>query len=148
MNGKTMRALILPLQALALGAVLVACSTSMEPDRKPTVDAVLDVPFTLAVGQSGVFADENLSVIFVRVVDDTRCPIDAMCVWAGDATMAVYARKVGKAAKTLNLTLSGNAQPVEYEGFGFRAQHLLPGQVSGEPIPPQDYTVELLVNRP
>jgi hypothetical protein len=71
-----------------------------------------------------------------------------MCVWAGDATMAVYARQVGRAAKTLDLTLQGNVQGVVYEGFGFHAQHLLPGQVSGEPIPQRDYTVELLVDRP
>jgi hypothetical protein len=132
----------------ALCLFLAACDTSMEPSPKPTVHAVLNVPFTLAAGQSGVLDDEELSVTFVRVLDDTRCPIDAMCVWAGDATMAVYARKVGKAAETLDLTLQGNAQGVVYEGFGFHAQHLLPAQLSGEPIPQRDYTVELLVNRP
>jgi hypothetical protein len=143
-----MRVLVPLLPVVGLSVFLMACNTSMEPSGKPTVNAVLNVPFTLAVGQSAVFADENLSVIFVRVVADTRCPIDAMCVWAGDATMAVYVKQVGKTAKTMDLTLSGSAQGVVYEGFGFHAQHLLPGQVSGEPIPQRDYTVELLVDRP
>jgi hypothetical protein len=144
---KTMRVLVPLLQIVGLGVFLSACDTSMEPSRKPTIPASLNVPFTLAVGQSAEFADENLTVSFVRVLSDTRCPLDSMCVWAGDATMAVYARQVGEAAKTLHLTLV-DSQGVDYQGFAFHAQQLMPGRLSGQTIPPGDYTLQLLVDRP
>lgn len=131
---------------LAMTLLLAACDTSMEPSRTPAVHAVLNVPFTLDAGQSAILDDENLSVTFERVLDDTRCPIDATCIQAGDATMSVRAVLQGQAAMTLNLTLFG-AEGV-YQGFGFHAQQLLPGQLTGRTIPPGDYSVQLLVDRP
>ena len=141
-----MRAVVL--STLGMSLFLAACDTSMELSRKPTVEAVLNVPFSLAAGQTAVLAGEHLSVTFVRVLDDTRCPLDAVCVLAGDATMSVRAQQEGIAAKALSLTLLGNLQGVAYEGFAFHAQQLMPGQLSGQTIPPEDYSVRLLVDRP
>jgi hypothetical protein len=134
-------------QIFVMGLMLAACDTSMGPSRAPTVHAVLNVPFTLAAGQSALLDDEDLSVTFVRVVDDSRCPIDVTCIQAGDATMSIRAAQQDKAAMTLNLMLSGGPQAV-YEGFAFHAQQLLPGQRTGHTIPPGDYSVQLLVDRP
>jgi hypothetical protein len=134
-----------PLLAMALW--LAACDTSMDPSPRPTVHAVLNVPFTLAAGQSAILDDEDLSVTFVRVLDDSRCPLDATCIQAGDATMSVRAELQGRGATILNLTLFGGTNAV-YEGFGFHAQQLLPGQLTGRTIPPGDYSVRLLVDRP
>jgi hypothetical protein len=131
----------------ALCLILAACDTSMEPSRKPVVHAALDVPFTLDAGQSAVLDDEDLSVTFVGVLEDSRCPIDATCIQAGDATMSVRAVLQGQAPMTLDLTLFGGREAV-YEGFGFHAQQLLPGQRTGRTIPPADYHVQLLVDRP
>ena len=132
---------------LVMSLLLAACDTSMEPSRKPIVHAALNVPFTLDAGQSAILDDEELSVTFVRVLEDSRCPIDATCIYAGDATMSIRAVLQGQAAMTLNLTISAGANAV-YEGFGFHAQQLLPGQLTGHTIPPADYDVQLLVDRP
>jgi hypothetical protein len=134
-----------PLLVMAL--LFAACDTSMEPSRTPAVHAALNVPFTLAAGQSAILDDENLSVTFVRVLNDSRCPLDATCIQAGDATMSIRAELQGHAAMTLNLTLAGEPTAV-YEGFAFHAQQLLPGQLTGRTIPPGDYRVQLLVDRP
>jgi hypothetical protein len=132
---------------LVMAVLFAACDTSMEPSRKATVHAVLNAPFTLAAGQSAILDDADLSVTFVRVLNDSRCPLDATCIQAGDATMSVRAALQGRAAMTLNLTLVGEPTAV-YEGFAFRAQQLLPGPMTGRTIPPGDYSVRLLVERP
>lgn len=132
---------------LLMALLLAACDTSMEPSRTPTVHANLNVPFTLAAGQSAVLDDEDLSVTFVRVLNDSRCPLDATCIQAGDATMSVRAALEGHVATTLNLTLAGEPTAV-YEGFVFHAQQLLPGQLTGRTIAPGDYRVQLLIDRP
>ena len=132
---------------LVMALLLAACDTSMEPSRTPTVHAALNVPFTLAAGQSAILDDDDLSVSFVRVLNDSRCPIDATCIQAGDATMSVRAALQDRPAMTLKLTLFGGATAV-YEGFVFHAQQLLPGQQTGRTIPPGAYSVQLLVDRP
>jgi len=35
--------------------------------------------------------DQNKKLTFLDVISDSRCPIDAECVWAGEATIALRA---------------------------------------------------------
>lgn len=133
---------------LALAALLVACESATDPFGHPEVPAVLNEPFTLAPGQTAVLAEEGLSVTFVRVLDDTRCPVDQYCVVAGDATMSVRAAQVGTVPRTLTLTLWDDPLAVDYEGFSIDVQQLMPDRVSNRTIRPEDYRVRLLVTRP
>lgn len=144
----TMRIPGLAVPILGLSLVLAACDTSMGPTPKPPVQAELNVPFTLSTGQTAVLAQENLSVKFGGVLEDTRCPIDMECMSAGDATMAVQTVQDGKAPEILSLTLYGGPQGVVYEGFGFHVQQLMPIRRSDRAIHPGDYRVTLLVDRP
>lgn len=41
-------------------------------------------PFTLAVGQSATLPDRS-ALRYVGTIDDSRCPPDVQCIWAGDA---------------------------------------------------------------
>jgi hypothetical protein len=133
---------------LGLSLFLASCDTTMEPSPKPAVEAELNVPFSLSAGQTAVLAQEKLSVKFVGVLEDARCPIDMECISAGDATMAVQAEEDGKPSMLLSFTLYGGPQGVAYEGFGIHPQQLTPSRVSDRTIHPKDYRVLLLVDRP
>lgn len=52
-------------------------------------------PFPLAVGQQAVSADGSAAVHFTRVVTDSRCPADAVCVWAGEAIIELRVTRLG-----------------------------------------------------
>src|SRR6476646_1224216 len=41
--------------------------------------------FNLAVGKSATISDTDYRITFNRVTEDSRCPVDVQCVWAGDA---------------------------------------------------------------
>jgi len=45
--------------------------------------------FSLAVGQSASITGEDLTIKFVEVIGDSRCPKDATCVWQGEVTVAI-----------------------------------------------------------
>ena len=47
-------------------------------------------PFTLKVGQSIVLKPDNLEVGFWGVINDSRCPINALCVWQGLAEIDLW----------------------------------------------------------
>ena len=72
-----MRWMVLALVA-ALGA---GCGTVTEPQ--------VGEEFELSVGGNAVVADADLWVAFLGVSEDSRCPLQAMCVWAGDAAVLV-----------------------------------------------------------
>ncbi len=133
---------------LGLSLVLAACDTSTEPTPKPPVQAELNVPFSLLAGQTAVLAQEKLSVRFVGVIEDTRCPIDMECISAGDATMVLQAEEDRKPSMILSLTLYGGPQGVAYEAFAIHVTQLMPYRISTRAIHPGDYRVSLLVDRP
>jgi hypothetical protein len=71
---------------------LVACqSTAGPPDSlsEELVQAELAQMFTLAPGQVARIGRDGPYLGFRRVTGDSRCPMDVVCVWAGDAVVAV-----------------------------------------------------------
>jgi hypothetical protein len=138
---------VLPVLGLSL-VLATACDTTMEPSGKPAVEAVLDEPFMLAVGQTAVLTEEKLSVTFVRVLEDGRCPDGMLCIVASHATLAVQAQQEGKAGMVLNLKLPESLDAVGYEGFGIHVKLLMPNKIEDQTIRPEDYSARLLVDHP
>lgn len=74
----------------ALGTAVVmaaaACAGSTEPDvglRNSALDA--DGSLVMAVGDEVWVEGTTLRVAFLGLENDSRCPVDVTCVWAGDA---------------------------------------------------------------
>ena len=45
--------------------------------------------FILSIGQEAHISEENLSIIFEDVIEDSRCPLDVTCIWEGRASILV-----------------------------------------------------------
>lgn len=69
----------------------------------------LDEPFKIREGDSVALPSESLEVHFDAVVADSRCPANAICVWAGEAKVAIsLADASGDEIGTVELTLGAN----------------------------------------
>lgn len=64
-----------------LAALSVGCTDATEPK--------LGEEFQLRVGETVVVSDIGLWLAFLEVSEDSRCALQAMCVWAGDAAVVV-----------------------------------------------------------
>jgi len=49
----------------------------------------LDTEFLLPIGEEVYFKDEDLHVKFTEVIEDSRCPRNVECIWAGQARYAL-----------------------------------------------------------
>lgn len=98
---------------------LAACATMPAPEVGPTA----------ALGQ--VARVGGLTVRPLRVVEDSRCPINARCVWAG--RMILHAQ-VGRA--TYDLTLG---EPRAVEGGRLTLVAAEPGKTAGRETDPAAY---------
>lgn len=58
--------------------------------------------FTLQVGERATLADDS-RLRYVRLVEDSRCPPDVQCVWAGDAIVALQWTSAAGAAQDFEL---------------------------------------------
>jgi len=111
--------------------------------------AQLDREFKLKVGEQVALKRTHLRIKFVTVENDSRCPKDVTCVWAGNAAVRIQL-SVGRRSKTLTLNTSGNAtfvREVEYQGYKVKLVDLSPAPLSKQKIAAGDYTATLLVSK-
>ena len=117
----------------------VSCSSS---PAAPSADVPLGDEFSLKPGESAVVESTDLRVTFVKVVSDSRCPADAVCVQAGDAVVALTVGKAG-------VELRSNAAPEAPVGsYVLRLERVEPYVYSSRTIDPKDYRAVLKVTRP
>lgn len=72
---------------------------------------------TLRKGAQKTVAHGKLTVKFISVVEDSRCPANAKCVWAGNAKVRISVRSGRRAAKTFELNSTLSPKSVAYDGY-------------------------------
>jgi hypothetical protein len=119
--------------------LMVSCSSS---PAAPTAEVPLGSEFSLKLGESAIVESTDLRITFLKVVNDSRCPADAVCVQAGDAVVAL---SVGKAGVELR---SNSAPEAPVGSYVLRLERVEPYVYSNRTIEPGDYRAVLKLTRP
>jgi hypothetical protein len=125
---------------LALVLFAIGCKSPLAP-------VALDEAFELAPGDRVFVEDATFRIELLDVSGDSRCPLDAICVWAGDATVHVGVSEVGSTARYELHTGDAARMTITHRGFVIRLVELQPYPVSTHPIAPADYRATLRVTR-
>jgi hypothetical protein len=113
---------------------------STQPSHTP-----LGQPFELRSGSSAIL-DGGLTVTFDRVASDSRCPMNALCIWVGDAVVAVsVSESVGGSAQRELHTYQGSE--ASYLAYSIKLLALAPYPRTDRQILPGDYVATLTVAR-
>lgn len=115
---------------LLAAAALSACATLPAADAGSAVQAGPDAAFGQVATVGG------LRVRPVRVVEDSRCPINARCVWAGRMILHVEVEGRGNRGAGLDLTLG---EPVALSGGSLALVAAEPGRTAGVETDPAAY---------
>ena len=78
------------------------------------------------IHQETVDRKTGLRIKFVELVEDSRCPTDTNCVWAGNAKIKIRVRSSRGQARTLTLNSTLQPQTVSYAGYEFKLTGLTP----------------------
>jgi hypothetical protein len=108
----------------------------------------LNVPFTLAPGQTARIESEGMDIRFVNVTGDSRCPQGVECIWAGQVTCAMEITK----NNILNqVTLTDSAGSGASTGQDFQNYQILfsvtPSPVAGQTTAGNDYRLTMTVSQ-
>jgi hypothetical protein len=139
------------LTAGLLFAALAACSGNKSTDitaasRNPQTvsQEELGRSFSMKIGES--IAVGELRLTFSSVEGDSRCPTDAVCVWAGDGEIALRIQQGNKVAvAALHTTLE--PKKTEWDGYTIALVSLTPERKANAPVSSADYRAEVLVTR-
>lgn len=113
-SGSTAAAPVLLTVFLGCGSNLTAPSATPEPDPAVATSTVAaSDTVTLELGASATFEPAGIRVTFLRLVEDSRCPIGLTCVWEGDAEVRLGVdTKEGAEEVTLHTTLEPRSVPI------------------------------------
>jgi len=130
--------------ALFIGLLLLGCTANPQ-----LVQAQLGKNFTLKVNQTASIASEGLIIKLDGVTQDSRCPSDVVCVWAGEVQVKLLLSK-GEKSGLLQPVLgasAGNESEGEFEGYKIKLVSVEPYPVSTKQIAQSDYNVTLTVEK-
>lgn len=130
--------------AAVLWSILPALAACDSSPSAPSSDVPLSQEFTLKPGESATVQGTDLRVSFDKVVGDSRCPADVVCIQAGDVVVALVASwKDGDARFQLRTAAGGNvALAGAYE---VRLVRVEPYPFASRPIAAGDYRTVLEV---
>ena len=131
-------------------AVLCGCWSALGANAAGAPQVVrLNREFKLKADEQVTLKRTRLRIKFVTVENDSRCPKDVTCVWAGNAAVR-FQLSVGRRNKIVTLHTSGNAtfvREIEYQGYLVKLVDLSPYQLSKQKIAASDYIATLLVSK-
>ena len=132
-----------------VGLTLVACATPSQPGGTGNPATAIQVQpnteFDIASGQEARVQGTPIVVRFKGVSNDSRCPTDVQCVWAGNAVVTLSLSQ-GE-GPTTDVTLNSTLDPkiTKFAGYSIRLAGVKPAPKAGKPIPPGDYVATLEV---
>ncbi len=131
--------------SVVLIVMVITLATGCMEGRTSPLKVRLDEPFWLKVEHRVQIALLELS--FLRVLEDSRCPIDVVCVWEGNAQVELELKM--RAAPPLQLKLNSSLEPTElhYEGYQIRYLDLEPRPCTRCRLNPKEFRLKLIVSR-
>jgi hypothetical protein len=133
---------------LAAALIAAACgnkATGPDDGAGTPQQAQVGDTVRLKLGTSARIGNTGITVTFAAVEGDSRCPIDALCVWAGDAEVRIDFRAPSQPKSSAQLHTFTEPRLVEYNGFVFRLVEVAPARKASEVPRLQDYVVALEV---
>ncbi|HRI03918.1 MAG TPA: hypothetical protein PLL77_09260 [Pyrinomonadaceae bacterium] len=86
--------------------------------------------FSVELCEQKVTTTGKITVKFLEVLEDSRCPPHVTCVWAGNAKIKISVKKGRKAAKTFELNSTLDPKTIVFEGYDitFVDLRMIPGE--------------------
>lgn len=120
-----------------VGVIFARCGGS------PT-EVKLDQEFEITPGATVRVAGTSQTVTFESVTEDSRCPTDVTCVWAGNARVRLRVRSADRDSSLgLNTTLEPRAATIG--AVRLELKGLTPVPRAGSPVPSASYRARLVV---
>jgi hypothetical protein len=98
-------------------------------------------------GQQKRVANGKVRITFISVTEDSRCPINAKCIWAGNAKVKIQVSVRGGETRTFVLNTNGGDRAGTADAYRVQLEDLSPGKQTSRPIRQRDYRVTVSITK-
>ncbi len=135
-----MKFLLLPMILFGLIASAASGFALTSNDGDPATGGGRARPVTIGVGESFQLPDGS-TLEFVEIVEDSRCPADAFCIWQGHAVL-----QFDLDGKRFQSTFTGpDDEVVVVDGWAIQVLDVQPYPLASQPYDPADVEVTVRV---
>ncbi len=106
-----------------------------------------DQTFELKYGETKIKADYGLSIRLDSVLNDSRCPSKAVCVWAGNVEVRFVYLKDNNSVKFILNTLPSFRTDTLINGYRIKLINLFPYPEIAGIINQEDYKAEVRITK-
>lgn len=96
-------------------------------------------------GQQKTTKTGGVTVKFLELIEDSRCPVDVNCVWAGVARIKVALTRGGKTSEAELNTM--DKKSADFQGYTVTLTDLQPRQSRTSKYAPSAYTATVTVTK-
>ncbi|CAN5811202.1 hypothetical protein BH20ACI4_BH20ACI4_26020 [soil metagenome] len=100
----------------------------------------------IQINKQKKFSRSNLTVKFVSLIEDSRCPIGTNCIWAGNAKIKIEVGK-GRNKKTFEVNTNLGPKGADYDGYQIELVSLTPEPRENIRINKNGYVATFAVSR-
>lgn len=130
--------------------VIGACASNNALPTEPVVYSQAEAADSVRVRVGQTIVVESIKVRFNAVESDSRCPMDAICVWQGDAVANfTVEQNCDCDTPAFELKLHTSLQPKSGTAYGFRLEllNLLPYPMASLPTKQDAYYAWIRLTR-
>lgn len=124
----------------ALVMLILLCTLFVGCNGSTSIEPTFGEAFKIKNGETLTFENEKLELTFEELLEDSRCPEGATCVWAGNARIML---RVNDLETELNTYL--DPKITDLSEYTVELISLNPYPKINDRINIQDYTAELMV---
>ena len=135
---------------VAVSLAVVACSSSSRTVTEPVVYSQAEAADSVRIRVNETIITDGIRIRFTAVESDSRCPMDVVCVWEGDAVAAFAVSPDFEAASALDqIKLHTTLEPRSAVAQGHRIEllALIPYPRASSQTKPSDYAAWIRVVR-
>jgi len=117
------------------------------PDTKTSITASLGQAFDIKVGQEASISSQQLTLKFLSVSEDSRCPQGTNCIWEGNGKVNIELTPTGQTSYVLELnTAMSLKSEATYLNYKISLLDLQPYPSAGRTIQQSEYIVTVRVS--
>jgi hypothetical protein len=136
------------LYILFFSLILSGCLVNTDPTSSFDQNIILNketdsVKVNLKIGEAIKINDE-ISIKFLEVPNDSRCPEDVICVWAGNGEVKLELSTLNY-SKTITLNTLLSPRSITFSGLIIELKKLFPAPRTDREIKQSDYNIDLII---
>lgn len=111
------------------------------------VEAQNSQQVTLRVHQQRNVARNGLTIRFDSVLEDSRCPVDVNCVWAGNAKLQIRVGSYRRPTRIFTINTTTQPKTIVYAGYEIKVINLNPKMRTNIRINRNGYTATFEIRK-